>query len=242
MSVGGLLEIDDVVAGYVPGADILTGCSLSVGAGELVGVIGPNGAGKSTLAKVVMGLVAVRSGRVALDGTDLGRMAPHLRVAAGVGYVPQSDHVFGTLTVEENLRMGTYLRPEDHSRRFDEVAALFEVVTERRSQRAGSLSGGEQKAVAMARALMSGPRILVLDEPSASLSPANQDQVFDHIVAVNRAGVAVLLVEQNARRCLELSHRAYVLDGGANAYQGEGRALLGDDRVIDLYLGRLGRR
>jgi branched-chain amino acid transport system ATP-binding protein len=239
---GALLVADDVVAGYFPGVDILNGCSLTLAEGEVVGVVGPNGAGKSTLIKALFGLVPVRSGSVRLRGEDISALAAHDLVARGVGYVPQRDNVFAALTVEENLRMGTYLRPREFGERVEHVTELFPLVAERRKQRAGSLSGGERQMVAMARALMMGPSVLFLDEPSAGLSPNMQDQVFQGVVEVNASGVSVVMVEQNARRCLEISHRGYVLDQGRNAHTGSGGSLLRDPKVIELYLGTLARR
>jgi len=236
-----LLDARDVVAGYLPGVDILNGCSLTVNDGEIIGIIGPNGAGKSTLVKVLFGLVPLRGGSVHLRGEDTTRKPPHELVKRGVGYVPQLHNVFPSLTVEDNLRMGCYLRPDIYRER---EAAMLEVLPrlgERLEQRAGLLSGGERQMLAMARALMTEPSVLMLDEPSTGLSPIMQDDVFDGIVAVNRAGVSVLMVEQNARRCLEIAHRAYVLDQGRNAYTGTGAELLADDKVIELYLGTLAR-
>ncbi len=240
--MGELLVADALVAGYFPGVDILNGCSLTLAEGEVVGVVGPNGAGKSTLIKALFGLVPVRSGSVRLRGEDISALAAHDLVARGVGYVPQRDNVFAALTVEENLRMGTYLRPREFGERVEHVTELFPLVAERRKQRAGSLSGGERQMVAMARALMMGPSVLFLDEPSAGLSPNMQDQVFQGVVEVNASGVSVVMVEQNARRCLEISHRGYVLDQGRNAHTGSGGSLLRDPKVIELYLGTLARR
>jgi len=236
-----LLDARDVVAGYLPGVDILNGCSLEVHPGEIIGIIGPNGAGKSTLVKVLFGLVPLRRGSVHLRGEDVTREPPHELVKRGVGYVPQLRNVFPSLTVEDNLRMGCYLRPAAFRERRDEMLQVFPRLGERLEQRAGSLSGGERQMLAMARALMLEPAVLMLDEPSAGLSPIMQDDVFDRIVSVNRAGLSVLMVEQNARRCLEIAHRAYVLDQGRNAYTGTGAELLGDDKVVELYLGTLAR-
>jgi branched-chain amino acid transport system ATP-binding protein len=237
-----LLEARSIVAGYLPGVDILNGCSVQVEAGELIGIIGPNGAGKSTLIKALFGLVPVRSGTVLLDGVDITGHAAHELVAEGVGYVPQNRNVFGTLTIAENLAMGSFLRPKDLEERTQEVTELFPILRTRAGQRAGSLSGGERQLVAMARALMARPRVLLLDEPSAGLSPAMQDEVFDRIAEINRSGVSILMVEQNARRCLQLCHRAYVLDQGVDAHTGTGQELLHDPRVVELYLGTLARR
>lgn len=236
-----LLVADSVVAGYLPGVDILRGVDFSLGKGELIGVIGPNGAGKSTLVKALFGLIPVRSGKVELRGADITGMAAHELVARGVGYVPQLANVFQTLSVEENLRMGVYLRPDAWGARLGEVTRLFPILGERSPQRAGNLSGGERQMLAIGRALMMGPQVLLLDEPSAGLSPANQDLVFDTVRRIADSGVSIVMVEQNARRCLLISDRAYVLDQGRNAHEGSGRQLLHDPRVIDLYLGTLGR-
>jgi branched-chain amino acid transport system ATP-binding protein len=237
-----LLDAESLVAGYLPGVDILHGCSVHVDAGELIGIIGPNGAGKSTLIKSLFGLVPVRSGTVRLAGEDITSLAAHELVGRGVGYVPQTRNVFGSLTIAENLAMGTFLKPKEQERRLAQVTELFPLLRDRASQRAGSLSGGERQLVAMARALMAEPRVLLLDEPSAGLSPAMQDEVFDRIAEINRSGVSVLMVEQNARRCLQLCHRAYVLDQGVDAHTGTGQELLHDPRVVELYLGTLARK
>ncbi|MFF5521994.1 ABC transporter ATP-binding protein [Streptomyces coeruleorubidus] len=236
-----VLAADDIVAGYVPGVDVLRGCSIEVRPGEVVGVIGPNGAGKSTLVKAVFGLLRVHGGTVRLRGEDVTGRPAHELVRRGVGYVPQLQNVFPTLTVEENLRMGVYLRPKDHTRRVAAVEELFPRLADRRRQKAGAMSGGERQMLAMARALMMEPQLLLLDEPSAGLSPVHQDHVFDRCRMINSAGVAVLMVEQNARRCLQLCDRGYVLDQGRNAYTGTGTALLHDEKVIELYLGTLAR-
>jgi branched-chain amino acid transport system ATP-binding protein len=236
-----VLVADDVVAGYLPGVDILRGCSVEVGAGELVGIIGPNGAGKSTLIKTVFGLVPVRSGVVRLRGDDITSLVAHQLVAAGVGYVPQRDNVFSSLTVEENLRMGLFLEPANWDVMWERVTGLFPRLGERRTQRAGLLSGGERQMVAMGRALMMDPSVLLLDEPSAGLSPLMQDQIFDNVRTICDAGVSILMVEQNARRCLQICDRAYVLDQGKEAYTGPGPDLLHDPKVVELYLGTLGK-
>ncbi|MFN8103139.1 MAG: ABC transporter ATP-binding protein [Acidimicrobiia bacterium] len=234
-----LLEAVEVYAGYVKGVDILQGCSLELHDGELVGIIGPNGAGKSTLLKSMFGLVTVRDGRILLRGDDITSKGAHELVALGVGYVPQVANVFPSLTIEDNLRMGLYLRPRAWHESFGRVAELFPLLAERRGQRAGSLSGGERQLVAMARALMMDPQVLLLDEPSAGLSPAKMDEVFGRIAEINGAGVSIVIVEQNARRCLQICDRAYVLDQGRNAYTGAGHDLLHDPKVIELYLGTL---
>jgi len=236
-----LLEASGLVAGYLPEVDILIGCALRLDQGEIVGIIGPNGAGKSTLVKALFGLLPIRKGRVSLRGEDITGLAAHELVRRGVSYVPQRNTVFPRLTVKEHLDMGARLHPGTHKSRAAEVLALFPHLTDRLNQRAGLLSGGERQMVAMARALMFAPSVLLLDEPSAGLSPANQDEVFTRIELVNQAGVAVVMVEQNARRCLQVCHRGYVLDQGTNAYTGTGRSLLDDPRVVELYLGTLAR-
>lgn len=238
---GPVLVADAIVAGYVPGVDVLRGCSVEVRPRELVGVIGPNGAGKSTLIKTVFGLLRVRGGTVRLHGEDVTNRPAHELVRRGVGYVPQLQNVFPALTVEENLRMGIYLRPKGFARRTAAVEEIFPLLAARRKQKAGSMSGGERQMLAMARALMMEPEVLLLDEPSAGLSPIFQDQVFERVKEINGAGVAVLMVEQNARRCLQICARGYVLDQGRNAHTGTGMALLHDEKVIELYLGTLAR-
>jgi branched-chain amino acid transport system ATP-binding protein len=212
---------------------------LTAEPGEVVAVIGPNGAGKSTLIKAVFGLVPVRSGRVLLGDDDITGQPAHELVRRGVGYVPQVRNVFARLTIDDNLRMGAYLDPSRLADGRERVFALFPRLAQRRRQVAGVLSGGERQMLAMGRALMMDPSVLLLDEPSAGLSPAMQDDVFDRVVEINRAGATILMVEQNARKCLDIAHRGYVLDQGREAHQGTGAELLEDPRVIELYLGRL---
>ena len=236
---GALLRAEDVVAGYLPGVHILNNCDLYAQPGELVGIIGPNGAGKSTLLKALFGLVKVRSGTVTLHGEDITGMKANQLVSRGVGFVPQTNNVFPSLTIEENLQMGIFQAPKRFAERFDFVADLFPALRDRRAQRAGSLSGGERQMVAMGRALMMEPSVLLLDEPSAGLSPALQDEVFIRTSQINRTGVCVVMVEQNARRCLQICDRGYVLDQGRNAYTASGRDLMNDPKVIELYLGTL---
>ncbi len=236
-----LLAARDLIAGYLPGIDILNGINLELNDGELVGIIGPNGAGKSTLLKAMFGLVDVRSGTVELRGEAITSLPAHALVAKGVGYVPQRQNIFASLTVEENLRMGLYLRPKLWTERRAYVAELFPRLGERAKQRAGFLSGGERQMLAMARALMMEPSVLLLDEPSAGLSPLLQDLVFERVREIADSGVSVVMVEQNASRCLQICDRGYVLDQGTNAYTDTGQALLEDPNVIALYLGTLGR-
>lgn len=236
-----LLIADELVAGYVPAVNVLDGVNLTLAPGELVGVIGPNGAGKSTLIKAMFGLLPARGGAVRFRGEDVTNAPAHVLVAKGIGYVPQRENVFATLTVEENLRMGTYLKPKEFDRRFAKVAELFGKLADRRGQKAGSMSGGERQMLAMGRTLMAEPEVLLLDEPSAGLSPAYQDQVFHQVKQINSAGVSIVMVEQNARRCLQICDRGYVLDQGLNAYHGTGSELLHDPKVIELYLGTLAK-
>jgi ABC-type branched-subunit amino acid transport system ATPase component len=236
-----IVYAEELIAGYLPGVNILNGCNIHVRQGELVGIIGPNGAGKSTLIKAMFGLVQVRGGRVILRGDDITGLTAHELVDRGVGYVPQTKNVFPSLTIEENLEMGVYLKPSLFRERYDFVAGLFPKLADRRKQRAGSLSGGERQMVAMGRALMMDPSVLFLDEPSAGLSPANQGVVFHRVKQINDAGVTIVMVEQNAQQCLKICDRGYVLDQGQDAYTGTGLELLHDPKVIELYLGTLAK-
>ena len=233
-----VLRAEGIVAGYVPEVDILSGVDVAVRDREIVTIVGPNGAGKSTLIKCVFGLLAPRAGRVHLRGDDITGERPHVITRRGMSYVPQLDNVFPTLTVEENLEMGAIAgRDVDRGERMDAMYELFPRLAERRRQTAGTMSGGERQMVAMARALMPAPAVLLLDEPSAGLAPAFVDAIFDQVLEVNRVGVTVLMVEQNARRALAMSHRGYVLDLGSNRFEGPGRELLDDPKVAELYLG-----
>jgi branched-chain amino acid transport system ATP-binding protein len=241
MSDDRILVVDELVAGYIPEVNILNGCNIEVRAGEFVGVIGPNGAGKSTVLKAILGQCGVRSGKVNFLGNEITGMKAHELVEQGVGYVPQTQNVFQSLTVSENLEMGCFIKPSVFDERFEYVTSLFPKLRERSNQRAGSLSGGERQMVAMGRALMMEPKLLLLDEPSAGLSPALQDEVFIQCKRINAEGIAILMVEQNARRCLQVTDRGYVLDQGKNAYTGTGRQLLEDQNVIKLYLGTLAK-
>ena len=238
---GAVLRADGLIAGYLPGVNILNGADLYCQPGELVGIIGPNGAGKSTLLKALFGLVRIHEGSVTLKGSDITNQRADQLVTKGIGFVPQTNNVFPSLTIEENLEMGCFQEPKKFSERFDFVTGIFPRLGERRKQRAGQLSGGERQMVAMGRALMMDPSVLLLDEPSAGLSPVLQDEVFVQTRNINRAGVSVIMVEQNAARCLQICDRAYVLDQGRNAYSGTGKALATDPKVIELYLGTLGK-
>lgn len=235
-----VIETKDLVAGYLPGVNILNGTDIYVNQGELVGIIGPNGAGKSTLLKAIFGLVNIRSGAVLLENEDVTGVKAFQMVRKGVGFIPQNNNVFPSLTIKENLEMGGYQSPADIPERIEFVASIFPDLSQRLNQLAGSLSGGERQMVAMGRALMMDPKVLLLDEPSAGLSPVRQDEAFLRVSEINKAGVTILMVEQNARRCLQISDRGYVLDQGKNAVTGTGRELLHDPQVVNLYLGTLG--
>jgi ABC-type branched-chain amino acid transport systems, ATPase component len=235
-----VLDLRDLTAGYLPGVNILNNCSVSAGKGELIGIIGPNGAGKSTLLKAIFGQVKIRGGEILLNGEDITGLKANKLVARGVGYVPQNNNIFPTLTIAENLQMGIFQNPKAFDERLEFVTSIFGELKKRLKQRAGSLSGGERQMVAMSRALMMEPHVLLLDEPSAGLSPVRQDEAFIRVSEINKAGVTILMVEQNARRCLQICDRGYVLDQGKDAYTGTGRELLTDPKVISLYLGTLG--
>ncbi|MGC0368282.1 branched-chain amino acid transport system ATP-binding protein [Microbacterium sp. SLBN-111] len=219
-----VLVAKDLHAGYLPGINILNGVNIVAHPGELIGIIGPNGAGKSTFLKAVFGQVSIRQGSVSLKGTDITGWKPNRLVKQGVGFVPQTNNVFPSLTIEENLQMGIYQKPREFQTQLERIFEIFPVLADRRGQRAGSLSGGERQSVAMARALMMDPSVLLLDEPSAGLSPVRQDETFIRTRRINKAGVSVIMVEQNARRCLQICDRAYVLDQGKDAYTGTGAA------------------
>ena len=231
-----LLDVAEVVAGY-GGTEILHGVSMSVDQGEVVTIIGPNGCGKSTLMKAIVGLVRVRTGTVRFQGRDISGQPPERIVRNGLCYVPQSNNVFPTMTIRENLEMGAFVRNDDHRGRIEEMFQLFPDLAQRPGQRAGSLSGGQRQMLAIARALMLDPVLLLLDEPSAGLSPAMMDNVFERIREINESGVAVLLVEQNAREALNMSDRGYVLVAGENRLEDTGKDLLDNPEVARLYLG-----
>lgn len=234
-----VVYVENVDAGYLPGINILNECSLVAHKGELIGIIGPNGAGKSTLLKSIFGLVNVRNGKVWLNGEDITNLKANKLVSKKVAFVPQTNNVFPSLSIQENLEMGVFQNPKDFDARFEFVTSVFPDLGKRRAQKAGSLSGGERQMVAMGRALMVDPAVLLLDEPSAGLSPVRQDEAFLRVKEVNKAGVTVVMVEQNARRCLQICDRAYVLDQGKDAHTGTGRELLNDPKMIELYLGNL---
>jgi neutral amino acid transport system ATP-binding protein len=233
-----VLAVENLVAGYAAEADILKGVSIFVAAHEIVSVVGPNGAGKSTLMKAIFGLLKPRSGRVTVSGAAVSGLRPSEIARLGVGYVPQRANVFPSLTVAENLEIGLSAAPNKSlARRLEAMYRLFPRLAERRRQTVGSMSGGERQMVAVARALMPEPSTLLLDEPSAGLAPMLVDSMFAQVSAINREGIAILMVEQNARQALALSHRGYVLDLGQNRHEGRGCDLLDDPRVAELYLG-----
>ena len=235
-----VIVTEELVAGYLPGVNILNGANIYANKGELIGIIGPNGAGKSTLLKAIFGQVQIRGGRVELNGKDITGLKANKLVSAGVAFVPQNNNVFPGLTVKENLQMGVFQKPKEFSAQLDVVVEIFSELKNRLGQKAGSLSGGERQMVAMSRALMMNPSVILLDEPSAGLSPMLKDSAFVRVSDINKTGVTTIMVEQNARRCLQICDRAYVLDQGKVAYSDTGRNLLVDPKVIELYLGSLG--
>jgi len=234
-----ILECNAVAAGYVKGLNILQGVDLVVYENEIVSIIGPNGAGKSTLLKAIMGLINISGGRFFIEGQEKTNLATHKIVNLGVGYVPQVANVFPSLTIEENLEIGSWSLKTNKKNALERIYEDFEILKDRKRDKAGNLSGGQRQILALARALITSPQILLLDEPSAGLSPVAINEVFAKVKEINDSGVAILLVEQNAKRALSFSDRGYVLDQGRNAYQGSGEDLLNDPRVIDLYLGKL---
>lgn len=227
---------ENMVGGY-GGADILQGCTVAVDVGEIAVIVGPNGAGKSTAMKAVFGMLNLRGGRVVLDGKDITALSPQARVKEGMAFVPQTNNVFAGMTVEENLEMGAYLRTDDFRGTMEQIYDLFPILKEKRRQAAGELSGGQRQQVAFGRALMTEPRILMLDEPTAGVSPIVMDELFDRIIEVGRTGVAVLMVEQNAAQALEIADTGYVLVTGENRFADTGAALLANPEVRRSFLG-----
>ncbi len=230
------LAATNITSGYTE-VPIVRDISVTVAPGEIVTIIGPNGAGKSTLLKTVFGLLKARTGTIAVDGTDVTGLPPEQLVKRGIAFVPQTDNVFGTLSVRENLAMGGFTLTDGLETHIERVLAMFPVLADRLREKAGRLSGGQRQTLAIARALMLEPRILLLDEPSASLSPVMVESVFAHVTEINRHGTAVLMIEQNARQALAISHRGYVLANGENRLEGPAAALLASDEVRRLYLG-----
>ena len=234
-----VIECNGIAAGYVKGLNILQGVDLIVNKKEIVSIIGPNGAGKSTLLKAIMGIINISGGRFFINGVEKTNTPTHQIVNEGVGYVPQVENVFPSLTIEENLEIGSWSVKDNIKQSISKIFDDFPMLKERQTDKAGNLSGGQRQILALARALVTSPSILLLDEPSAGLSPVAIKEVFEIVKEINSRGVAILLVEQNATRALNFSDRGYVLDQGRNAYQGKGQELLDDPRVVDLYLGKL---
>ena len=234
-----VIECNGIAAGYVKGLNILQGVDLIVNEKEIVSIIGPNGVGKSTLLKAIMGIINISGGRFFINGVEKTNTPTHQIVNEGVGYVPQVENVFPSLTIEENLEIGSWSVKDNIKQSISKIFNDFPMLKERQRDKAGNLSGGQRQILALARALVTSPSILLLDEPSAGLSPVAIKEVFEIVKEINSRGVAILLVEQNATRALNFSDRGYVLDQGRNAYQGKGQELLDDPRVVDLYLGKL---
>lgn len=231
------LHANEMRGGYGRGADILHGCTLTVKKGEIAVIVGPNGAGKSTAMKAVFGMLNLREGHVHFNGEDITRLSPQERVYKGMGFVPQTNNIFPTMTVRENLEMGAFIRNDDFEDTIEQVYELFPAVKDKRNQNAGELSGGQRQQVAVGRALMTQPKLLMLDEPTAGVSPIVMDELFDRIIEVARAGISILMVEQNARQALEIADKGYVLVQGANAYTDTGAALLANPEVRRTFLG-----
>jgi branched-chain amino acid transport system ATP-binding protein len=230
-------EGENMTGGYGNGPNIINSCSVKVERGEIVSILGPNGAGKSTAMKAMLGLLNLKSGSIKIDGKDITKLSPQDRVKEGISFVPQTKNVFAGMTVEENLEMGAFLVLDDYRSIIDEIYSLFPILREKRNQLVGELSGGQRQQVALGRALMIRPSVLMLDEPTAGVSPIVMDELFDHIVKVKRTNVAILMVEQNAKQALNISDRGYVLVTGENRYSGTGQELLNNPEVRKSFLG-----
>ncbi len=230
-------EGNKMTGGYGNGPDIISSCSVNVNRGEIVAILGPNGAGKSTAMKAMLGLLNLKSGRVLIDGKDITNLSPQNRVKEGISFVPQTRNVFTGLTVRENLEMGAYLRVDDINKIINEIYSLFPILEEKKDQLVGELSGGQRQQVALGRAFMIKPSVLMLDEPTAGVSPIVMDELFDHIIKVKKTNVAIIMVEQNAKQALSISDRGYVLVTGENKFEGSGNELLNDPEVRRSFLG-----
>ena len=230
-------EGKQMTAGYGDGPDIISSCSISANRGEIVAILGPNGAGKSTAMKAMLGLLNLKSGSVTLDGEDISKISPQDRVKQGISFVPQTRNVFAELTVRENLEIGGFLREEGLDQMIENIYDLFPILSEKKSQIVGQLSGGQRQQVALGRALMSEPSVLMLDEPTAGVSPIVMDELFEHIIKVKKTNVAIIMVEQNAKQALSISDRGYVLVTGQNKFEGSGEELLNDPEVRRSFLG-----
>ena len=226
-----------MTAGYGNGPDIINSCSINVNRGEIVAILGPNGAGKSTAMKAMLGLLKLKSGSVTIDGKDISKMSPQDRVKSGISFVPQTKNVFAELTVKENLEVGAFLRKDDVKEVVEKIFQLFPILKEKSSQVVGQLSGGQRQQVALGRALMINPSVLMLDEPTAGVSPIVMDELFEHIIKVKNTNVGIIMVEQNAKQALSISDRGYVLVTGENKFEGSGNELLNDPEVRRSFLG-----
>tara|TARA_Y100000817_G_C16787672_1_gene513605 strand:+ start:304 stop:1011 length:708 start_codon:yes stop_codon:yes gene_type:complete len=230
-------EGNKMTGGYDDGPDIINSCTINANKGEIVAILGPNGAGKSTAMKAMLGLINLKSGNIIINGEDISKLSPQDRVKKGISFVPQTRNVFSELTVQENLEIGAFLREDDISKVIEEIYDLFPILREKKTQIVGQLSGGQRQQVALGRALMTKPSVLMLDEPTAGVSPIVMDELFEHILRVKKTQVAIIMVEQNAKQALSISDRGYVLVTGENKFEGSGEDLLNDQEVRRSFLG-----